>query len=155
MRLLVSQNGAITTQAFALGQAKPQQLPQVCLASGPVDSQNPLLYHKTTNRQVYELAKANHPNFYDVLLWNERGEITESCIANMVAQFGNKLVTPPVSSGLLAGTFRNRLLAQNRIVERVITLEEIKHCDALFLVNSVRKWVKVSLAQDNDGDDEQ
>ena len=55
----------------------------------------------------------------DVLLWNEKEEITESCIANIVAEIDGDLFTPPVDSGLLAGTFREWLLDQGKIVNGI------------------------------------
>lgn len=41
----------------------------------------------------------------DVLLWNERGEITETCAANIVVQFGDDFFTPPVECGLHCALF--------------------------------------------------
>lgn len=115
----------------------------VGLASLPVNSQDLFLYHKTTHRVVYEQAKKAHPNWDDVLLWNEKGHITESTIANVVVQFGDKMFTPPVHCGLLPGTFRQYLLDTHQIEEREITIDELEHADAIFLVNSVRKWMEV------------
>jgi para-aminobenzoate synthetase/4-amino-4-deoxychorismate lyase len=45
-----------------------------------------------------------------VILWNERGELTEADTANLVLDLAGDWVTPPVMSGLLAGTFRGELL---------------------------------------------
>ena len=94
---------------------------------------------------MYESAKANHPNFYDVLLWNERNEITEATNANIVVDLEGELLTPPVSSGLLAGTFRNHLLAEGIIREEVVLVADLDRCQAIYLVNSVRKWRDASL----------
>ncbi|MEE4273567.1 MAG: aminotransferase class IV, partial [Thermoanaerobaculales bacterium] len=95
---------------------------------------------KTTNREVYERARASRPDCDDVLLWNERGEVTESTIANLVARIDGELVTPPVSSGLLAGTYRDELLSRGEIAERVIRIEELKETEALYLINSVQRF---------------
>ncbi|HET7145194.1 MAG TPA: aminotransferase class IV, partial [Anaerolineales bacterium] len=83
--------------------------------------------------------------FDDILLYNESGELTEFTIGNLVVEMGGKLVTPPISCGLLAGTFRAHLLESGKITERVIHMEELKDCKNMFLVNSVRKWVSVEL----------
>jgi para-aminobenzoate synthetase/4-amino-4-deoxychorismate lyase len=79
------------------------------------------------------------------VFWNERGEITESSIANVVVPIDGELYTPPRESGLLAGVFRNHLLALGEIKERVITIEEFKHAKEFYLINSVRKWIRVHL----------
>ena len=46
------------------------------------------LYHKTTRREIYDEAAASRPDCDDVLLWNDRGELTESTIANVVVEIG-------------------------------------------------------------------
>lgn len=143
VRLLASRTGNISVQATPLAQSALPRRFSVALAPSPVDSKNPFLYHKTTHRQVYRRAQAAHPAADDVLLWNERGEITESCIANVVVRFGNRLVTPPVECGLLAGTYRAHLLAQRKITEQVVTLDDLKRADRVYLINSVRRWIDV------------
>jgi para-aminobenzoate synthetase/4-amino-4-deoxychorismate lyase len=50
----------------------------------------------TTFRRVYESAKSSCPGYDDVLLWNERGDITETCIANVVVSLGGEFITTPV-----------------------------------------------------------
>ena len=82
----------------------------VFIAKEPVDAENPFLYHKTTNRSVYEKAKDSFPGMDDVILWNERGEATETSIGNIVAELNGCLVTPPVECGLLPGVYRASLL---------------------------------------------
>jgi len=81
--------------------------------------------------------------FDDVLLYNENNELTEFTIGNLVAEMDSKFFTPPISCGLLAGTFRSHLLETREISERVIHKDELGKYSKLFLVNSVRKWVEV------------
>lgn len=145
VRLLVDEGGTISAQFEALSLVGSDKTPRVCLAKEPVDSKDPFLYHKTTNRGVYERAKASCPDYEDVILWNERGEVTESCIANLVVELGGKLYTPPVSCGLLPGTYRAWLLRQGNVEERVITVEQLAECSCIFLVNSVRGQQEVRL----------
>jgi para-aminobenzoate synthetase/4-amino-4-deoxychorismate lyase len=122
---------------------------QVVLATDPIRRDDIFLYHKTTHRHVYEDALQGHVDCDDVLLWNERGEITETTTANVVVESKGQLVTPPVECGLLAGTFRNSLLTESIISERVITLEELEEFDSLYLINSVRKWRKATLIKNH------
>jgi para-aminobenzoate synthetase/4-amino-4-deoxychorismate lyase len=111
-----------------------------------VDVSDPFLYHKTTNRRVYDDARAACPGFDDVILWNAKGEVTESCIANVVVEIGGSLFTPPVACGLLAGTYRARMLEEGRVAERVVTVEELRSSPRVLLVNSVRGMVEVKVA---------
>ncbi len=114
---------------------------RVKLAARPVDAGHLFLFHKTTRREVYEAARAAQPDCDDVLLWNERGQITESTIANVVVEIDGARCTPPVECGLLPGTLRAELLARGEIVERVITIEEALTAPRLWLINSVRGWL--------------
>jgi para-aminobenzoate synthetase/4-amino-4-deoxychorismate lyase len=95
------------------------------------------LFHKTTNRQVYELARGAQPTCDDVILWNERGEVTETTVANLVVELGDTRWTPPVECGLLAGTYRAELLARGAIEERVMTVAELRSATRCWLINSV------------------
>jgi para-aminobenzoate synthetase/4-amino-4-deoxychorismate lyase len=145
VRLLAARDGDLTGQATPLAGINTSQSVRLKLAPTPVDSTNAFLYHKTTHRQIYEAARAACLDCDDVLLWNERGEITETCIANVVVQLDGELVTPPVQSGLLPGTFRAWLLDQKEIQEAVITVEDLRRSERLYLINSVRKWREACL----------
>ncbi len=110
----------------------------VALAKTPVDETSPWLYHKTTRREVYDRALRDWPDVDDVILWNSRGEITESCRANVVLDLGQGWVTPPVACGLLAGTLRARLLELGHVREQVVQLADLETAHRVFLLNSVR-----------------
>jgi para-aminobenzoate synthetase/4-amino-4-deoxychorismate lyase len=145
VRLLVSPDGAVRVESEPLaptpsGTAAP---PRVALASEPVSSCDRFLYHKTTRRGVYESRRAAHARAYDVLLRNERGELTEFTNGNLVLEIDGRRWTPPRASGLLAGTFRARLLRQGEIAERVLTPADLRRASRCWLVNSVRGWVEV------------
>jgi para-aminobenzoate synthetase/4-amino-4-deoxychorismate lyase len=88
---------------------------------------------------VYDQALAEYPGYDDVILWNEKGEVTESCIANIVVELDGKLYTPPVQCGLLAGTFRASLIEQDKVREKVIRLKDFARSSHTYLINSVRK----------------
>lgn len=148
IRILVGRDGEIEVQTFELEMVAEDAAPlRVALAETPIDSSDIFLFHKTTHRTVYEQAKAAFPAADDVILFNERGEITESCVANVVIRKGDRLVTPPVSCGLLAGTFRDDLLKRGEVFEAVITVADLKLAQEIYLVNSVRKWRRASFSR--------
>jgi para-aminobenzoate synthetase/4-amino-4-deoxychorismate lyase len=147
VRLLVARDGAATLEAEPLPAPSADAAPRpVALARCPVDRSDPFLYHKTTHRRIYAEALASRPGFEDVLLFNADNEITESARANVVAEIDGALCTPPVSCGLLAGTFRAQLLETGAVQERVITLEELLRSPRVYLVNSVRGMTRVVIA---------
>jgi para-aminobenzoate synthetase/4-amino-4-deoxychorismate lyase len=144
VRLLVSKEGRITLEAEALPAADPA--PQlVAIASGRVEPGNPFLYHKTTNRGLYEAARAACSGYDDVLLLNERGEVTESTIANVAVEIEGKLCTPSVECGLLPGTLRADLLERSTLIERGITVEAVLRSPRVFLLNSMRGMYRVRI----------
>lgn len=142
VRLVVSADGAI---ALEHEDVKPSIPVRVALAEAPVDSSDEFLRHKTSRRDVYERALADHPDAQDVLLWNERRELTETCSANVVLEIDGRRLTPGLSSGLLAGTFRAHLLERGEIEEEILPLEAIERATRLFLINSVRRWCELRL----------
>ena len=118
---------------------------RVGVVLGSADSEDIFLYHKTTKRRVYAAAKAQRPECDDVLLVNERGEVTESTIANLVVETGGVKITPPVSSGLLAGVFRGELIERGEISEGIVTVDMLHSADAVWLINSVRRWMPAEI----------
>lgn len=121
----------------------------VKLGKSPVNSSDVFLYHKTTNRKIYneKLAEINSQNnFDDVLLYNEHNQLTEFSIGNLVVLIDNKFFTPPVSAGLLCGTFREHLLKTKKILERNILVSELNIVCEIYLINSLRRWQKVRLS---------
>ena len=116
---------------------------RVAVALAPIDPSDVFLYHKTTNRTPYEQAK--RPEFDDVILWNPDGQVTESTLGNVAAEIDGRKVTPPVSCGLLAGTFREQLLDEGAIEEGLITLDQLRTASRLWLINSVREWWPAAL----------
>ncbi len=148
IRLLVDRNGKLSCQAVSiLGNKKSEPVIKAVLADKPISITDPFLYHKTTNRKIYDVFMKIFPEFDNVILWNSSREVTEFCTANIVVKLGGKLYTPPQKCGLLKGTFRQYLLDCKKIEERVITIDDLKTADEIFLINSIRKWQKVFLCQ--------
>lgn len=144
VRVLLYQNGElsidVTDEETVVNDGKP-----VSLAKQAVSQHDIFLYHKTTNRVLYEKLLGEVNDMFDVLLWNEHDEITEFTRGNVVVELAGKLYTPPVQSGLLAGTYREKLLNEGTISERVIRKEELAKCSKIWFINSVRQWVLVHL----------
>jgi branched-subunit amino acid aminotransferase/4-amino-4-deoxychorismate lyase len=139
LRLLLSKDGTPQVERVPL---EPTHAPaRVAFAAAPVDPAGLFLYHKTTNRKVYEEARRQQPagNVDDVVLWNADGQVTESTIANIVAEIEGHRVTPPVTCGLLPGTFRAQLLEDRAIEERILTVDQLRSA-RFWLINSVREW---------------
>ena len=142
VRLLASRKGSVRIESEAITPWSPRR---IGLADRPVDSGDPFLYHKTTRRRLYESHRASRPELDDVILWNQNGELTESTLANLVVELDGRMLTPPVSCGLLPGVMRGLLLDEGEIEEGIVTKADLARAGSVRLVNSVRKWIDVSL----------
>ena len=98
------------------------------------------LFHKTTRRAPYERRRERRRDVDDVLLVNDRGEVTESTIANLAVRLDGEWVTPPIDAGLLAGTYRTVLTREGKLTERPVTVDELVGAEEIALVSSVRGW---------------
>lgn len=145
IRLLQPRDGAPKLEHVALCESGPARVALVGLAAHPIDPESPFLYHKTTNRDVYEQALRSVSGCDDVLLWNTEGYLTETSIANILVDIGGERVTPPVSCGLLGGTYRQWLLDKGEIRERKIHMDELPQVRSLSLINSVRGETQAQL----------
>jgi para-aminobenzoate synthetase/4-amino-4-deoxychorismate lyase len=141
VRLTASRSGRVEVSGTALEEASASRL--FAFATAPVQSGNRFLYHKTTNREHYAARRVDHADVFDVLLWNERGEVTEFTTGNVVVEIGGRRWTPPVESGLLAGTLRAHLLDAGEIAERILTRADVAAASRVWFINGVRGWVEL------------
>jgi para-aminobenzoate synthetase/4-amino-4-deoxychorismate lyase len=116
---------------------------RVRLASTPVASENVRLFHKTTDRRVYDaaLAEARAAGADEAILWNERGELTEGTRTNLVLEVGGERLTPARECGLLAGVFRQSLLERGKVREAVLTRNDLVGASRVLLINALRGWI--------------
>jgi para-aminobenzoate synthetase/4-amino-4-deoxychorismate lyase len=136
VRLLLSRTGETRVEQTPL--LAPDVPLRVQLAEDSVDSSDVFLFHKSTNRHVYN--RRLRPGCDDTILWNQIGQVTEATKANVVVDLHGSLVTPPVECGLLAGTFRAELLSRGELQEAIVTTAELRQANRLWLINSVHEW---------------
>ena len=153
IRLVVDRDGALSVETaaapdrFADGPGPSADVTAVAVDLDPVDPSAPRLYVKSTDRSTYDRRRARHPDVDDVLLTNDAGNVTESSIANVGALVDGRWITPPVEDGLLPGVLRQRLVDDGTLVERSISVPEIRAAQGLALINSVRGWVPAALLE--------
>jgi len=147
VRLRIDAEGVAHIEAAPLG-ALPEPYRLRIAAPQPLGDQ-PFVFHKTTYRPMYDEARRlidGDPDACDVLLQNQRGEITESCIANLMVELDGRRLTPALHCGLLPGLERAALLASGELTEAVIGRDDLLRADGLWLMNSVRGVWPVELA---------
>lgn len=151
VRVLVNAVGEVRIESAAMESAPadwlapPRNMAPVpaALAETPVDRRHRFLFHKTTARAVYDEQAARHPDAFDVLLWNQEGELTEFTRGNVVLELDGRLLTPLVACGLLAGTLRGELLARGVIGEAVLSRDDLTRATSVWFINGVRGWLPV------------
>jgi para-aminobenzoate synthetase / 4-amino-4-deoxychorismate lyase len=150
VRLTVDAEGSAATSVEPLP-PNPDAPVTLVLADDPVDERDVFLAHKTTHREVYAPARtqAAEAGADDALLWNRRGEVTETTIGSVVLHDTDGWWTPPVTCGLLPGVEREVALREGRLRERVITFDGLREVlsegGELWFLNSVRGWRRATL----------
>lgn len=112
-----------------------------------LSSSDPFLPHKSTQRAIYDETRANMPKGADeVIFLNERSEVCEGTITNILAKIGGDWLTPPVSSGCLPGVYRQNLLDLGQLKESVLTLDDLFNADEIRVCNALRGEISASLS---------
>lgn len=98
---------------------------------------------------VWAVAEAQREGFDEVVLLNERGEVSECTAANIFVVRNNKVVTPPLSSGCLEGVTRGVLMeiaaeAGTSVTEQTLRLEDLYAADEIFVSSTNRNVIAVS-----------
>jgi para-aminobenzoate synthetase/4-amino-4-deoxychorismate lyase len=146
-RLLLFKDGNITISSSEL-EKMDDSIKLVAFSPVQTNSEDRFLYHKTTNRKIYndEFHRARDEGYYDFLFLNNNHEITEGTISNIFIQKDGKFYTPPIKCGLLNGVFRQYLLENKPdIKEKILYKKDIIDADKIYLTNSVRGMIEVSL----------
>ena len=136
VRLLVPERGRPSIEMTPLVPGSP--IVGLAIDTLPVDRSDVLRYHKTTRRAPYEEAAERHPGADDVVLVNERDEVVETTIANLVLRIGEEWWTPPLEAGCLPGVYREELIDQGAISERSLRVADLIEADEIAVINSVR-----------------
>jgi len=116
-----------------------------------LDSDNPLLLHKTYCRQFYDEAwrTAANKGGFDALFTNELGFVTEGGRSSIFIKVNNsdEWLTPPLSAGVLPGITRAKLLAdpQWNIRETNLTIDDVENAKEIMLSNALRGLIPAYL----------
>lgn len=136
LRLLLARDGSVELDLQPLGEVPT--VVRLAVDAEPVCSADRWLRHKTTARDPYDMRLARHLDADDVVLVNELGHVTETARANIALRRGARWLTPPLADGLLAGIARRRLLADGRIVEATVTLQQLQAAAEIRVFSALR-----------------
>jgi len=106
---------------------------------------------------VRALAFALERGASEAILLNTAGNLCEGTGANIFCVFGTEVVTPPLSSGPLAGITRDLVCEWNDVTEADLTLAEAQAADEVFITSSLRdvqavfRWDAVEWSTESPG----
>ncbi len=103
-----------------------------------VNSSSPLAGVKSCNylENILALGEASTRGFHESVRLNERSQITSASMANIFWLKGDKLFTPALSTGCLAGTTREFVLGNIDCEEVEVAIKELNDADAIFLTSA-------------------
>ncbi|ATD59069.1 aminodeoxychorismate synthase, component I [Janthinobacterium svalbardensis] len=140
LRLALRQDGQFTVQSGALS-ALPETV-NILLAPDATTADDLFLRHKSSVRARYDAAwrAAEAQGGFDMLFFNERGELTEGGRSNVFVRLDGRWHTPPLSCGLLPGVQRAAMLADPvwDARETVITRPMLAQAEAIVVCNALR-----------------
>lgn len=124
LRLTLDARGRIEVSEGPL--PAPATLWRVAVHPERLDSGDPWLRVKSTERALYDAARAGLPAGLDEWVFlNERGEACEGTITNLFFDRGEGWRTPPLSSGCLPGILREEMLERGLAREEVLELRDL------------------------------
>ncbi len=144
LKLLLSKWGEIRIDISEL--LLKQVSVKAVISTKQIDSRNKFQFFKTTNRMFYNNEYNLYKNkFTDVIFINEKGNLTEGAITNVMIRKNNYFYTPPIEDGILNGCYREYLLNNRNDIEiKSFGIDELLSADELILMNSVKKEIKIS-----------
>jgi para-aminobenzoate synthetase / 4-amino-4-deoxychorismate lyase len=147
VRLLIDESGNHEIECHEI--ELPKNPIRIMISKYRTNSKDRFLYHKTTNRKLYddELRNARAQGYFDVIFANDRDEITEGAISNIFVEKNGKLYTPPLNCGVLPGTYRRFILESSKrdAQERILTVEDLRSADRVYVTNAIQGMLEVDL----------
>ena len=141
VRLLLARGGALAVEVRPLPPRPGEPVP-VALAPLPVSPHDLRLRHKTSDRGFYDAARAAAGTF-EILFTDPEGFLTEGSFTHIFVDRHGRLLTPPLTRGLLPGILRQRLIDEGRAHEADLRHEDLR--DGFLIGNSVRGLIKARL----------
>lgn len=142
VRMLASRGGALAIEVRDY-RTWPEPIMRVAVTRCPLAADDWRLHHKTTQRAHYRQA-LEQGGTYEVLMTDAAGYLTEGCFSNIFVERGERLVTPPLSRGLLPGVLRASLIALGEVEEADLRPYDLER--GFFIGNASRGMVAATLA---------
>lgn len=140
-RLLLSPTGAMAIEVKPIDDLENGSV-SVAVQPLPVDPADARLRFKTTDRRFYDDARRQSGAF-EVVFTDPDGFVTEGSFTTIFVEREGKLLTPPLSRGILPGILRGKLLEEGRAVEADLRPGDL--AEGFFVGNMVRGLIPAKL----------
>lgn len=119
----------------------------LALLTQKLNTQHFMFKYKTTSnltRGIYTKLHNQYSNegIDEIIYLNQDNQVTESRFHNLIINYAGRLITPPISCGLLAGIYRHNMLERKTLTEEIITPEMLNHAEEIYLCNDIRGLIK-------------
>jgi para-aminobenzoate synthetase/4-amino-4-deoxychorismate lyase len=142
VRLLLSRTGAMAIQVKLYDD--PEELPvRVAVRPLPVDPSDFRLRYKTTDRRFLDLTR-QQAGEYETIFVDPDGQLTEGSRTSLFVEHEGKLLTPPLSRGLMPGILRAKLIEEGKAEEAELTPADLQA--GFYIGNVVRGLIPAKLA---------
>ncbi len=142
VRLLLSRSGAMAIQLKHYDDVA--ELPvKVAVRPLPVDPADFRLRYKTTDRRFLDQVRQQSGEF-ETLFVDPEGKLTEGSRTSLFVERGGRLLTPPLSRGLMPGLLRAKLIEEGKAVEAELSPDDLK--GNFYVGNIVRGLIPARLA---------
>jgi len=142
VRLLLSRSGAMAIQVKPYDD--PTDLPvRVAVRPLPVEPDDFRLRYKTTDRRFLDVARQQE-KAYETIFFDQEGMLTEGSRTSLFVERDGRLLTPPLSRGLMPGILRAKLIEEGRAEEAELTPADLE--GGFYIGNVVRGLIPAKLA---------
>lgn len=119
---------------------------RLAISPFPVNSRSPLAGVKSCNylEQILSLDEAKGRGFQEAVRVNERGHVTSGCMSNIFWLKNDRLYTPALATGCLAGTTREYVLENVECEEVEAEIGELELAKAIYLTSAGLGIVRVA-----------
>ena len=112
-----------------------------------LNSSDPWLLHKSSNRALYDAERANLPDGIDEFIYlNERNEVCEGTITNIFVKKAGQWLTPPLSSGCLPGVLRRKKIEDGSCQVKIVTFSDLHDAEKIIVGNALRGEIEAVLS---------
>lgn len=134
LRIVLDRSGMFRVEERPMPSVLPGKI-EVALRDRSNDSDDFRLAYKTSDRAFYDDARAQAGTF-EILFVDQEKFLTEGSFTNLFVRRADRLLTPPVSRGLLPGILRQSLLEQGVAEEADLCPSDLGH--DFWIGNSLR-----------------